>query len=133
MESNRMIKRNTTHGKKYTRLYRIYRGMNSRCYNKNYNQYYLLSNEPKHYDIRVKDLGIVDFKLPSGKVIKAIKIQTIPSFGLFTGIMAKLVPPTFLWYEAQEPHNFLQYEGLETGVGGAVITSTVMQRMPVNN
>lgn len=94
---------------------------------KKYKRYYLLSNEPKLYDIRVKDLGIVDFKLPSGKVVKAIKIQTIPSFGPLTGILAKLVPPTYLWYEAQPPHNFLQYEGLEVGLGGAVITSTVMQ------
>ena len=85
-----------------------------------YKTFYLISDKGQLYRINLKDMGIETLELPAGK-IKAIKLRLIPELGLLTGIAKSLIPPTFVWYAEQEPHDWLQYEGLETGVGSTYV------------
>lgn len=87
---------------------------------KSYKSFYLISDKAELYRINVRDLGIETLDLPEEK-IKTIKLRLIPSLGLLTGIANSLVPPTFVWYSEQEPYDWIQYEGLETGIGSAHI------------
>ncbi|MFA4991015.1 MAG: hypothetical protein WC569_00340 [Candidatus Omnitrophota bacterium] len=89
---------------------------------KTHKVFYLISDKAELFRITVKDLGIETLELPEGK-IRAIKLRLIPNLGLLTGVANSLVPPTFVWYKEQEPHDWLQYEGLETGMGSAHITA----------
>lgn len=45
--------------------------------------------------------------------------------GLFTGLVGVFIPPTFVWYSEEPPHNWLQYEGLETGLGSAHVVDSI--------
>ena len=92
-----------------------------------YRTFYLISEKGQLYRINIKDMGIETLELPAGKV-KAVKLRLIPELGLLTGIAKSLIPPTFVWYSEQEPYNWLQYEGLETGVGSAHIIAFTTTR-----
>lgn len=87
---------------------------------KRYKSFYLISSEPRLYRINIKTMGSEDLELPFGKM-KAIKLRLIPDMGLLTGLSGALIPPTFIWYTEESPHIWLQYEGLETGLGSSHI------------
>jgi len=43
--------------------------------------------------------------------------------GILTGLSNALIPPTFIWYAEEGPYMWLQYEGLETGLGSSHIVA----------
>ena len=79
------------------------------------------------YRINIKVLGVEELDLPTGK-IKAIKLRLIPDLGLLTGLSGAFIPPTFIWYTEAYPYMWLQYEGLETGLGSSHIKTYVMEK-----
>lgn len=83
---------------------------------KKYRSFYLISSEPRLYRITNKVIGSEVLELPTGK-IKAIKLRLIPNFGVLTGLTGALIPPTYVWYTEKHPYVWLQYEGLEAGLG----------------
>jgi len=85
-----------------------------------YRDIYLLSDRAKLYRVTIKPMGKEILDLPSGKV-EAIKLRLIPNLGLLTGIIGSLIPPTYVWYIDQHPYKWLQYQGLETGIGSTHI------------
>jgi len=85
-----------------------------------YKTFYLISDKGQLYKINIKDMGLETLEI-SGEKIKAKKLRLIPELGLLTGIAKSLIPPTFIWYSEKEPYDWLQYEGLETGIGSAYI------------
>jgi hypothetical protein len=88
-----------------------------------YRTFYLISDKAQLYKINIKDMGIETLEFSNGK-INAIKLRLVPDLGLLTGVAKSLIPPTFIWYADQSPYEWLQYEGLETGVGSAHITAS---------
>lgn len=94
-----------------------------------YKTFYLISEKAQLYRINIKDMGIETIELPAGK-IRAIKLRLVPELGLLTGIAKSLIPPTFVWYSEKEPYDWLQYEGLETGVGSThiIASKTTLQK-----
>lgn len=91
---------------------------------KEYSQFYLISSEPKLYRIKIKVIGDEVLNISKGN-INTIKVRLIPQFGILTGLTKAIVPPTFVWYTKKSPYFWLQYEGLETGLGSAHIVSGV--------
>lgn len=83
---------------------------------KRYRRFYLISNEPRLYNITIKVIGTEVLELQTGK-IRAIKLRLIPNFGILTGLTGVLIPPTYVWYSEKPPYVLLQYEGLEAGLG----------------
>lgn len=106
----------------FLKTFAAHRGENS------YKTFYLISDKAQLYKINIKDMGIETLELSAG--IKAIKLRLIPDLGLLTGVAKSLIPPTFVWYTEQAPYEWLQYEGLETGVGSThvIITKTTLQK-----
>ncbi len=106
----------------FLKTFAAHRGENS------YKTFYLISDKAQLYKINIKDMGIETIEI-SGNKISAIKLRLIPDLGLLTGVAKSLIPPTFVWYNAQEPYDWLRYEGLETGVGSTyvVISKTTLQ------
>ncbi|MCM8756675.1 MAG: DUF3108 domain-containing protein, partial [Candidatus Omnitrophica bacterium] len=94
-----------------------------------YKTYYLLTSEPKLYKIDIKVIGEETLELPAGK-IETIKIRIIPDLGLLTGVAKAMVPPTYLWFTKKEPYMWVQYEGLECGLGSTHIVNYVTQSQP---
>ncbi|MCX5687410.1 MAG: hypothetical protein NTV71_02010 [Candidatus Omnitrophica bacterium] len=94
-----------------------------------YKTFYLISEKGQLYRINIKDMGIETLELPMGK-ITAIKLQLIPQLGILTSVAKSLIPPTFVWYSEQEPYDWLQYDGLETGVGSThiIASKTTLQK-----
>jgi len=92
---------------------------------KDYEQFFLLTNEPKLYKVRIKELPAETLDLESGRV-RALKFQLMTELGPLSELAAKLIPPTFVWYTDTEPYDWLQYEGLETTLRSANIVVSVM-------
>jgi len=92
-----------------------------------YKTFYLISDKAQLYKINIKNMGIETLELSTGK-IKAIKLRLIPEFGLLTGIAKSLIPPTFIWYSDKTPYDWLQYEGLETGIGSTHVIIRIVSR-----
>ncbi|MBU4343618.1 MAG: DUF3108 domain-containing protein [Candidatus Omnitrophica bacterium] len=87
---------------------------------KKYRDFYLLSDKEKLYRVTIKEIGTETLDLPSGKV-ESIKLRLIPNLGILTGMIGSLIPPTYVWYIDEPPCEWLQYQGLETGIGSTHI------------
>ncbi|MFA5388537.1 MAG: hypothetical protein WC312_02145 [Candidatus Omnitrophota bacterium] len=95
---------------------------------KEYRAFYLISDRAHLYRVNVRDMGVETLELAGGK-IEAIKLRLIPDLGLLTGIAKSMVPPTFIWFTAQEPYDWLQYEGLETDIGSTHVLIRKSKKM----
>jgi len=74
----------------------------------------MLTNEPAFYNMTLVNKGI-DVLTVGSRTIECYKVQMIPDLG-FLGIFAPFVPKTYFWYKAAYPHEFMRYEGLESGL-----------------
>ncbi len=92
-----------------------------------YQTYYFLSNEPKLYKVNIRVLGNETLDLPIGTK-KAIKLKLTGDMGIVDDILDKYVPHTYVWYEDAPPHEWLQYEGLETSMQSANVIAYVRER-----
>ncbi|MFC1511548.1 hypothetical protein ACFL5U_04125 [Candidatus Margulisiibacteriota bacterium] len=77
--------------------------------------YHILTHEPTLYKITLKYRG-KEVLRTQGKEIECHKIQMIPDLGALN-IFGAFVPKTYFWYETKPPHEFVRYEGLESGLG----------------
>jgi len=91
---------------------------------KRYRRFYLISNEPRLYNITIKVITTEVLELPTGN-IRAIKLRLIPNFGILTALTGALIPPTYVWYNEEPPYVLLQYEGLEAGLGTSHIVAYI--------
>ena len=85
----------------------------------------LLTNEPKIYPMTIKYIGEEPVAI-NGKEIAAHKIQMIPDLGALN-IFGAFVPKTYFWFTKEKPHDFLRYEGLESGMGTPYIVIETVQ------
>jgi hypothetical protein len=89
--------------------------------------FHLLTNEPTLYKITLEH-KTVETLIIDGEMIKCHKLRMIPDLGALS-IFGAFVPKTYFWYTAAQPHEFVRYEGLESGLGTPYI---VMQRKAVS-
>lgn len=87
---------------------------------KKYRDFYLLSDKEKLYRVTIKEIGTEALDLPLGKT-ECVKLRLVPNLGILTGVIGSLIPPTFVWYIDEPPYEWLQYQGLETGIGSTHI------------
>ncbi len=83
----------------------------------------MLTNEPSFYNMTLVDKGI-DILTVNGATVECYKMQMVPDLG-FLGIFAPFVPKTYFWYRAAFPHEFVRYEGLESGLNTPYIVMKV--------
>jgi hypothetical protein len=87
----------------------------------------MMTNEPRVYMMTVKYAG--EESLLIGKqMVACYKLQMVPDLGSLN-IFGSFVPKTFFWYSKAEPHLFMRYEGLESGLGTPYI---VIERLELN-
>ena len=77
--------------------------------------FHLLTNEPTLYKITTKYRGRETITV-DGREVECHKLEIIPDLGLLN-IFGAFVPKTYFWYEISAPHDFVRYEGLESGLG----------------
>jgi hypothetical protein len=77
--------------------------------------FHLLTHEPTLYKITLKYRGEETITV-GDKEYECHKIEMIPDLGLLN-ILGAFVPKTYFWYETKAPHEFVRYEGLESGLG----------------
>ncbi len=56
----------------------------------------------------------------------AMKIRLIADFGILDEAFDRIVPPSFIWYEDRPPFDWLQYQGLETGLQSPDIIGSIV-------
>lgn len=93
-----------------------------------YRTFYLLSSEPRLYKTTINVTGHEVLELPIGK-INTVKLRLVPDLGGVEGI-GSIIPPTFVWHTEKEPYDWLQYEGLETGLGSDHIITYISKKEP---
>jgi hypothetical protein len=77
-------------------------------------EFHMMTNEPAHYKMTMVNKG-TEILTVNGATIECYKLQMIPDLG-FLGIFAPFVPKTYFWYKMTLPHEFVRYEGLESGL-----------------
>lgn len=95
--------------------------------NVDYRQFYLITNEPRLYDVNIRDRGVETLSLPAG-TFKAIKLQLIADLGPLTEIVAQIIPRTYIWFAEDHPHEWLKYQGMDTGYGTPYVTAVMTSR-----
>jgi len=93
---------------------------------KGFNYFYLLTNEPKLYKVKIKEIG-KDILIINNKRKESVKLQLMADLGPLTDISAKVVPPTYVWYENKAPFNWLQYEGMDLGFRSENVKATLIK------
>lgn len=88
--------------------------------------FYLLTNEPRVYKMTLKFCGRETINV-SGTEFPAYKLEMIPDLGAL-GIFGAFVPKTYFWFKTTRPHQFLRYEGLESGLGTPYIVEEISTR-----
>jgi hypothetical protein len=83
----------------------------------------MLTDEPAFYYMTLVNKGIEPVDV-GGKPVDCYKLQMIPDLG-FLGIFAPFVPKTYFWYRAAPPHDFIRYEGMESGLNTPYIVMQV--------
>ncbi len=78
-------------------------------------EYHLITHEPAIYKITMKNLGTENLQVGNASVA-CYKLQMIPDLGALN-ILGAFVPKTYFWYTTAVPHEFVRYEGLESGLG----------------
>ncbi|MFA5113751.1 MAG: hypothetical protein WC529_05610 [Candidatus Margulisiibacteriota bacterium] len=71
----------------------------------------LLTHEPSLYTMTLKYLGD---EVVNGA--NCYKLEMIPDLGALN-LLGAFVPKTYFWYKKAAPHDFVRYEGLESGLG----------------
>ncbi len=89
-------------------------------------EFHMMTNEPAHYKMKIVNLGKETLKL-DGSSVECYKLQMIPDLG-FLGIFAPFVPKTYFWYKAAAPHEFVRYEGLESGLNTPYVVMEVSEQ-----
>jgi hypothetical protein len=77
-------------------------------------EFHFMTNEPAHYKMTMVNKGKDTLKI-NGKDIECYKLQMIPDLGML-GFVGAFVPKTYFWYKTAAPHEFVRYEGLESGL-----------------
>lgn len=83
-------------------------------YRKNDFYFPMLTNEPAYYGMTLVNKG-VDIQTVEGETISCFKVQMIPDLGML-GFVGAFIPKTYFWYSADPSHEFVRYEGLESGL-----------------
>ena len=73
--------------------------------------FHMLTHEPASYKMTLKYLGD---EMMNGS--NCYKLEMIPDLGALN-LLGAFVPKTYFWYKKTLPHDFVRYEGLESGLG----------------
>jgi hypothetical protein len=77
-------------------------------------EFHMMTNEPSHYKMTMVNKGTETLK-QNGKDVECYKLQMVPDLGML-GFVGAFVPKTYFWYKVAAPHDFVRYEGLESGL-----------------
>ena len=76
---------------------------------------HVLSNEPRVYDVTFESRGKERIKVPAGE-FECYKLEMVPHLGVLN-VFRPLFPKTFFWFTVSAPHDWIRYEGPESGPG----------------
>jgi len=75
----------------------------------------LLTGAPQVLEVTIAYRGIVFIQTGAGEFY-CHRLELIPNLGVLS-IFQTFVPKTFFWYDQKPPHDFIKYDGLESGLG----------------
>jgi hypothetical protein len=75
---------------------------------------HLMTGEPHVYKITLKPEGREKITTPAG-TFDCFKVRLIPELGVLSFVNA-FVPDSTFWFQADPPHLWVRYEGLESGL-----------------
>jgi len=84
-------------------------------------EFYLCTDEPKLYEVTAKCLRKEKI-VAAGKEVECYKVEII----FHIGLLKIFVPKTYFWYTVNKPHNWIRYEGLESGRGTPQVIMEVL-------
>ncbi|MDD5382799.1 MAG: hypothetical protein PHH60_03995 [Candidatus Margulisbacteria bacterium] len=77
--------------------------------------FHILTHEPQVYKVAMKYRGLETVTL-NGRAVECYKLEMVLDLGAMN-IFGAFVPKTYFWYQTAAPHDFVRYEGLESGLG----------------
>jgi hypothetical protein len=88
----------------------------------------ILTNEPKNptlYEVTLKPKGQERIKTSAGE-FDCYKVELVPHLGVLS-MLRVFFPKTYFWFTVDPPHFWVQYEGLENGLGTPHVIMEVMR------
>lgn len=76
---------------------------------------HVLTNEPDVYSVSFEWRDEESVKTPAGE-FRCYKIEMVPHLGLLN-VVRPFVQKTYFWFTLAVPHNWVRYQGLESGPG----------------
>ena len=76
---------------------------------------HVLTNEPEVYSVSFEWKDEESVKTPAGK-FHCYKVEMIPRLGVLN-VIRPFLQKTYFWFTVAAPHNWIRYQGLESGPG----------------
>jgi Protein of unknown function (DUF3108) len=76
---------------------------------------HLLSNEPRLYSVTFEMRGKERVRTPAGD-FNAYKVEMVPHLGVLN-VFRSFASKAFFWFNVEEPHFWVRYQGVENGPG----------------
>jgi hypothetical protein len=76
---------------------------------------HVLTNEPKVYSVSFEWRDEESVKTPAGE-FHCYKVEMIPHLGVLN-VIRPFLQKTYFWFTVAEPHNWIRYQGPESGPG----------------
>ncbi len=92
-----------------------------------YESFYLLTFEPALYRVLIRQ---VPFQKDEARfeATQCMKLKFTADMGIVDNVLDRYVLHTYMWFEAAPPYDWLQYEGMETGMHSANVIAFVTHR-----
>ena len=76
---------------------------------------HVLTNEPEVYSVSFEWKGEESVKTPAGE-FHSYRVEMIPHLGVLN-VIRPFIQKTYFWFTVAAPHNWIQYQGPESGPG----------------
>lgn len=76
---------------------------------------HVLTNEPKVYSVTFEWRGMERITTPAGE-FQCYKLEMVPRLGVLN-LFRPFLPKTYFWFSAAAPHDWIRYQGPESGPG----------------
>ena len=76
---------------------------------------HVMTNEPEVYKVSFEWRGEENVKTPAGE-FHCYKVEMVPHLGVLN-LLRPFLQKTYFWFTVAAPHNWVRYEGYESGPG----------------
>jgi len=91
--------------------------------------FYIFSSEAKLFRIQAQVVGTETVRVPAGE-FECYKMELILDLGVVNVLTKYILPKTYMWFSKEQPHSWVKFEGLESGIGSPYVVMELLKYTP---